>query len=145
MTSEESQTTIAELTGRVPPPELLIPMEDRVVVRLDDEFAGAMSEGGIYIPEETEERRPATGTVVRCGAGCLTLKPGYRVLLIKMAGIDIPLPRQRSDEEGSWCTYHEIETLGFWTNEDQETSGTAHGHGEAAAAAEAVPSGDAGD
>ncbi len=102
----------------IPPPELLCPLGSRVTIRLDSEFDSEMSSGEfgaqIMIPDSTKERRPATGTVVRIGPEVTTLVPGDRVLCVKFAGINIPMPADRGDEEGFWCVYYQEECLGAW-------------------------------
>jgi len=106
------------LRGRIPPPELMTPLHDRVLVRLDDEFGASMSSGEsgkpVIVPGATKEPAAASGVVVRIGSKVEELQVGDRVTVVKDAGQKHPLPNARKDEHGKWIAYHEVEIIGYW-------------------------------
>lgn len=117
------------------PPELCDPMLDRALVKLDMEFEDNLSAGGIIIPDTTEQIVAATGTVVRIGEECARLAPGDRVLLLKHAGIRVPVPEDRKSEEKSWVIITEPECLCRWPGaayRDSEAEPSEEGEEEGA-------------
>lgn len=106
----------------LPNPENLNPGAMRYLVQLHPEWLDGMTPGGIHLPKGAEQKRPATGTVIRLGPGCKeSLDPfeeGDLVLILRYSGNDVPVPLHREEnEKGMWVVCEGPEILAYWRGE----------------------------